>query len=150
MMPSTRDQLDELSGRIKEISKLIGSCQQARRHLLGRPRVRTGADAWPYVLHVALVVWVLRRDPVLASQLVAQFEGKQANATWSAQSIESQGEALDTAPPLLAVAWLFLQKFLQSPSPGRALKGAFLENCPGLRLVSAHRNSSRAPRLEAP
>ena len=96
MMASTRDQLDELSGRIKEISKLIGSRQQARRHLLGRPRVRTGADAWPYVLHVALVVWVLRRDPVLASQLVAQFERKQAIATWSAQSIESQGEALST------------------------------------------------------
>ena len=108
------------------------------------------AGAWRYVLHVALVVWVLRRDPVLASQLVAQFEKKQANATRSAQSIEAQGEALDTAPPLLAVAWLFLQNFLQSPSPGRALKGAFLENCPGLRLVSAHRNSSRAPRLEAP
>ena len=95
-MASTRDQLDELSGRIKEISKLIGSRQQARRHLLGRPRVRTGADAWPYLLHVALVVWVLRRDPVLASQLVAQFERKQAIATWSAQSIESQGEALST------------------------------------------------------
>ena len=96
MMPSTRDLLDELSGRIKEISKLIGSLQEARRHLLGRPRVRTGADAWPYVLHVALVVWVLRRDPVLASQLVAQFERNPANATWSAQSIESQGEALST------------------------------------------------------
>ena len=104
MMPSTRDQLDELSGRLKKISKLIGSRQEARRYLLGRPPVSTGPDAFPYVLHVALVVWVLRRDPVLASQLVAQFEKKQANATWSAQSIEAQGEALDTAPPLLAVA----------------------------------------------
>ena len=81
MMPSTRDQLDELSGRIKEISKLIGSRQEARRYLLGRPPVSRGPDALPYVLHVALVVWVLRRDPVLASQLVAQLEKKQANAT---------------------------------------------------------------------
>ena len=96
MMSSTRDQLEELSGRIKEISKLIGSRQQASRDRNGRPRGRTGADAWPYVLHVALVVWVLRRDPVLVSQFVAQFEGKRANATWSAQSITSQGEALST------------------------------------------------------
>ena len=95
-MSSARDQLEELSGHMKEISKLIGSRQQARRDLFGRPRRRTGADAWPYVLHVALVVWVLHRDPVLASQFVAQFEGKRANATWSAQSITSQGEALST------------------------------------------------------
>ena len=81
---------------MKEISKLIGSRQQARRDLLGTPRARTRADAWPYVLHVALVVWVLRKDPVLASQFVAQFEAKRASAMWSAQSIESQGEALST------------------------------------------------------
>ena len=96
MMSSAREQLDELSGRMKDLSKLIGSRQKARRDVFGRPRARTGADAWPYVLHVALVVWVLRRDPVLASQFVAQFEGKRANGTWSAQSIESQGEALST------------------------------------------------------
>ena len=96
MMSSAREQLDELSGRMKDLSKLIGSRQKARRDVFGRPRARTGADAWPYVLHVALVVWVLRRDPVLASQFVAQFEGKRANCTWSAQSIESQGEALST------------------------------------------------------
>ena len=55
------------------------------------------------MLHVALVVWVLRRDPVLASQFVAQFEGKQQNATCSAQSIESQGEALSTEDKELLV-----------------------------------------------
>ena len=96
LMSSTRDQLEELTGRIKEISKLIGSRQQARRDRNGRPRAGTGADAWPYVVHVALVVWVLRRDPVLVSQFVTQFERKRANATWSAQSITSQGEALST------------------------------------------------------
>ena len=97
MESGLRDQVNQLSARLKQITKELRVHQRAHRAAEVRAEepalARTGA--WAYDLLVGLIVWSLREDSDLAAQCATRCKGKRSQTpAWTPLEIEKRGLAL--------------------------------------------------------